>query len=126
MAAYKPSQKYSSPYSECLFSESKVTGLSRDAYNPGNVPNVYVENTKGTNSIQVNTDNDDRSRALNKEWHDYGGFAGRVHKTLDGFKQNAGPAGNHPKTSGKGSWPSVGIDTPTQDQGSPKGGFSWK
>ena len=126
MAAYTSKQKYSGAYSECEFSESKVQGLSQHAYNPGPTPNVYVENTKGTNSIQVNTDNDDRSRALNKEWHDYGGFSGRVHKTLDGFQQNAAPAGNHPKTSAQGSWPSRGVDTPTPDQGSPKGGFSWK
>jgi hypothetical protein len=32
------------------FTESKVTGLDRDAYNPGPRPNKYVANRQGTAS----------------------------------------------------------------------------
>lgn|SRR5262245_61243880 len=126
MAAFKKGQKYEGAYSEAEFSESKVQGLSRDAYNPGSQPNVYVENSKGKNSIQLSTDSDNQSRSLNRDWHELGGWSGRVHKTNAGFAQG-GPAGNHPRTSSKGSWPSVGADSKTESQGSVPGTpFKWR
>src|SRR5262249_6429854 len=125
MAAFGKGQAYNAPYSEAEFSESKLQELSRDGYMPGDRPGTTQDNTQNK-TYQLNTDNDSRSRGLNTEWHSYGGFSGPVHKSLDGFKQNAAPANNHPKVSSKGSWPSRGVDTATPDQGSPKGGFSWK
>ena len=35
------------------FTESKVTGLDRDAYNPGPRPNKYVSNSRGLNSTDL-------------------------------------------------------------------------
>ena len=115
MAAFKKGQNYHGPYSSD-FEESKVQGLSRDAYNPGRTPNVYVENAAGRNRIQLDLSrvDSDESRALQRSWHRTAGFSAEV-----------GRGTQHPKQSDVSSWPSVGADKPTPDQGS-RGGFKWR
>lgn len=128
MAAFKPGQRYAAPYSEAEFSESKVTGLSRDAYNPGPTPNKYVANTDGKMSIDVSKVDDVYTwpDGTDPSWHVKGGFSGRIQRTGGkGLAANGAPAGNHP-SKGTTNFKSRGTDTPTPDQGSPKGGFSWK
>jgi hypothetical protein len=128
MAAFKKGQGYSAPYSETEFSESKVQGLSRDAYNPGSTPNVYVENAKGTNSVDWSGKIDDVYNwpdGTNPSWHIKGGFSGRINRTGPGFGNKAVRAGNHPR-KGTDSFKSRGVDTPTEDQGGPRSGFKWR
>src|SRR5215472_2902788 len=59
-------------------------------------------------------DDDNSSRALNKEWH-----------RRAGFSQEVSRADNHP-SKGTTNTKSRGTDTTSPGQGSPKGGFSWQ
>ena len=116
MAAYKKSQLGGNgPYSSD-FEESKVQGLSRDGYMPGDRPGTFQDNTQ-RKRYQVDLDfvDSDESRALNKAWHRTAGFSAEVSRGTQ-----------HPRNSSVGSWPSRGADTATEGQGSPKGGFKWR
>lgn len=74
-------------YSEEKFTESKVTGLSRDAYNPGDKPNVYVSNAKGTNRIDLSGQIDRKTdTGVTGDWYDIPGSSGVVSRNKRGFK----------------------------------------
>jgi hypothetical protein len=111
------------------FEESKVTGLSRDAYNPGPTPNVYVENAQGKNRIDVSKVDDQYKHpdGTDPKWHVEGGFSGPVQRTGGkGFAADGGPANNHP-SKGTDRYASRGTDSSTSDQGSVSGTkFKWQ
>ena len=70
---------YKGKYSDD-FKESKVTGLSRDAYYPGRTPNKYVTDN-GKSPIQLDTDRVTKSGDDNQNltaWRKRGGFSGPV------------------------------------------------
>jgi hypothetical protein len=116
MAAYKQSQRGGNgPYSSD-FEESKVQGLSRDGYMPGDRPGTFADNTQNKRyQVPLDRVDPDGSRALQKDWHAKAGFSAEVSRGTQ-----------HPKQSDVSSWPSRGNDTATDGQGGPRGGFEWR
>ena len=118
---------YKGPYSKD-YSENPLNCDQNNSYYPGPTPGKFVANVDGKMSIDVSKVDDVYSwpDGTDPSWHVQGGFSGRVQRTGgNGFAANGAPARNHP-SKGTTNFKSRGTDTPTPDQGSPKGGFSWK
>jgi hypothetical protein len=123
MAAYKKGQRYEGTYSRD-FGESQVTDLSRDAYNPGPTPNKYVSNADGKTSIKLNPNIVEADWVANQAWRN---SQASWHKAAGFSEEVPTPHGTeHPTKSRVSSWPSRGVDTPTEDQGGPRSGFRWR